>query len=183
MLILSGHSDLWKWRCKGDISVCDIRVVRFHALTVPLIGDGFGVRRDGSGAAVDGHQLSWMQAYRGVAGGDDGGDSVFAGHPGGVRSEAAAVGDDAGCSGEQRRPCRGGGFRDKHIALAEAAEVLRALHDAYRSVLRITRFTLSAYPLESRRLQQPHRPVNTRPPGMLRQRRAGGSTLQERPFD
>jgi hypothetical protein len=91
-LILSGHSDLWKWRCKGDISVCDIRVVRFHALTVPLIGDGFGVRRDGPGAAVDGHQLSWMQAYRGVAGGDDGGDSVFAGHPGGVRSEAATVG-------------------------------------------------------------------------------------------
>jgi hypothetical protein len=29
----------------------------------------------------------------------------------------------------------------------------------------------------------PHRPVNTRPPGMLRQRRAGGATLQERPFD
>jgi hypothetical protein len=27
---------------------------------------------------------------------------------------------------------------------------------------------------------QPHRPVNTRPPGMLRQRRAGGSTLPVR---
>jgi hypothetical protein len=74
-----------------------------------------------------------MQTYRGVAGGHDGGDSVFAGHQGGVRSEAAAVGDDGGSSSEQRRPCRSGSFRDKHIAVAETAEVLRALHDAYRS--------------------------------------------------
>jgi len=59
-------------------------------------------------------------------------DSVFAGHQGGVRSEAAAVGD-AGCSSEQRRPCRSGSFRDKHIAVAEPAEVLWALHEAYRS--------------------------------------------------
>jgi len=44
------------------------------------VGDGVGVRNDGSGAAVDGHQLPWMQACGGVAGGDDGGDSVFAGH-------------------------------------------------------------------------------------------------------
>ena len=74
-----------------------------------------------------------MQACGGVAGGDDGEDSVFAGHEGGVRGEGAAVGDDGGCSGEQRRPCRSGGFRDKHIAVAETAEVLRAMHDAYWS--------------------------------------------------
>ena len=107
--------------------------VRFHALTVPLIGDGFGVRRGGSGAAADRYQLPWMQPYGGVAGGDDGGDSVFAGHQAGVRSQAAAVGDDGSCSSEQRRPCRSGSFRDKHIAVAEPAEVLRAVHDAYRS--------------------------------------------------
>ena len=110
-------------------------IIRELLLAAPFIADrdGFGVRSDGSGGAVDGHQLPWMQTYRGVAGGDDGGDSVLAGHQGGVRSEAAAVGDDGGCSGEQRRPCRSGGFRDKHIAVAETAEVLRALHDAYRS--------------------------------------------------
>ena len=50
-----------------------------------------------------------------------------------MRSQAAAVGDDAGCSSEQRRPCRSGRFRDKHIAVAESAEVLRAPDDADRS--------------------------------------------------
>ena len=70
----------------------------------------FVVRRDGSGGAVDGHQLPGVQAQGGVAGGDDG-----------------------GCSGEQWRPCRCGGFCDKHITVAELAEVSRAVHDAYRS--------------------------------------------------
>ena len=54
---MSGHGDLPKWRRKVDISVGDRRGGRFHALTVPLIGDGFGVRSDGSGAAVNGHKL------------------------------------------------------------------------------------------------------------------------------
>jgi hypothetical protein len=120
-------------RTKVDICPYDVCAVRFHALTVPLIADGFGVRSDGSGAAVDGYQLPWMQPYRGVAGGDDGGNAVLASHQGGMGGEGAAVGDDGGCSSEQRRPCRSGGFRDKHIAVAEPAEVLRALHDAYRS--------------------------------------------------
>jgi hypothetical protein len=92
-----------------------------------------GVRSDGSGGAVDGHDLPGMQASGGVAGGDDGGDSVFARYQGGVRSQAAAVSDDGGSSSEQGRPCRGGDFCDKHVAVAEPAEVLRALHDPYRS--------------------------------------------------
>ncbi len=74
-----------------------------------------------------------MQAHGGVAGADDGGDGVFACDEGGVRGEGAAVGDNGGRSGEQWRPCRGGRFRDKDIAVAEPAEVLRAVHDAYRS--------------------------------------------------
>src|SRR4029453_11737963 len=92
-----------------------------------------GVRSDGSGGAVDGHDLPGMQASGGVAGGDDGGDSVFAGDQGGVRSQAAAVSDEGGSSRKQGPPCRSGGFREKHIAVAELAEVLLALHDPYRS--------------------------------------------------
>ncbi len=74
-----------------------------------------------------------MEPHGGVAGADDGGDGVLPGDEGGVRGEGAAVGDNGGRSGEQWRPCRGGRFRDKHIPVAEPAEVLRALHDAYRS--------------------------------------------------
>src|SRR5512133_3117359 len=73
-----------------------------------------------------------MQAHGGVAGADDGGDGVLACDEGSVRGEGAAVGDNGGRSGEQWRPCRGGRFRDKHIADAEPAEVLRAMDDAYR---------------------------------------------------
>ena len=86
-----------------------------------------------SGSTVDYDDLAVAQPASRFAGAHDGGDSVFAGHQRGVRSEAAAVGDDGGCFGEQRRPCRSGRFRDKHIPVAETAEVLRALHDAYRS--------------------------------------------------
>jgi hypothetical protein len=74
-----------------------------------------------------------VQAHGGVAGADDGGNGVLAGDEGGLRREGAGVGDDGGCSCEHKRPRRCGGFRDKHIAVAELAEVLRAVHDAYRS--------------------------------------------------
>jgi hypothetical protein len=40
----------------------------------------------------------------------------------------------------------------------------------------------SKYPLDPARFEVGHRPVNTRPLGMLRQRRAGCSTLHERPL-
>jgi probable F420-dependent oxidoreductase len=42
---------------------------------------------DGAGAAVDGHHLAVVQAGGGVAGGDHGGDAVFAGDQGGVSGQ------------------------------------------------------------------------------------------------
>src|SRR5215204_2652454 len=84
----------------------------------------------GSGGAVDGDELSRVEALGGVTGADDGGDSVFAGDERGVSGEGAAVGDDGGCSGEQRRPCRCGRFGDEDIAVAKCGEVLRSVHYA-----------------------------------------------------
>jgi hypothetical protein len=49
-------------------------------------------------------------------------------------------------------------------------------------VLRSDRGT-SDVPVRFPEFHVPHRPVNTRPQGMLRPRRAGCSTLQERLFD
>ena len=89
------------------------------------------MRCDGSGGAVDAHQLPLAEALGGVAGADDGGDGEFAGDEGGVCGEGAAVGDDGCGSCEQWRPRRGGRFCDEDVAIAERGEVLRAVHDAY----------------------------------------------------
>jgi hypothetical protein len=43
------------------------------------------------------------------------------------------------------------------------------------------RTSVPTYPLELSKLRVGHRPVNTRPPGMLQRRRASGSTLHGRP--
>ena len=74
-----------------------------------------------------------MQACGGVAGGDDGGeDSVFAGHEEACAARVPlSVMTAAARANRASMPERG--FRDKHIAVAETAEVLRAMHDAYWS--------------------------------------------------
>jgi hypothetical protein len=64
-----------------------------------------------------------MEPHGGVASADDSGNGVLPGDEGGVCGEGAAVGDHSGCFGEQRCPCRGGGFCDQDVSGTEPTEV------------------------------------------------------------
>ncbi len=74
-----------------------------------------------------------MQPAGGVAGSNDRGNPVFAGHQGSVRGQGAAVGDNGSGTREQRCPCRRGSLGDEHIAVGETGEVVWAVHDVDRT--------------------------------------------------
>ena len=85
------------------------------------------------GAAADSHHLAvarWAVVSPVAA---TARDAVLAGDQGGVGGEDAAVGDDRRRACEQRRPHRGGGPDDQHLAGLDAVEVAEPVDQANRA--------------------------------------------------
>src|SRR5579859_6487318 len=87
--------------------------------------------RDRARATVNGYQLACPQAAGCVSSPDHSRDAVLSGDERGVGSQCAPVGDDRRRALEERRPGRGGGSRDEHLASFERVEVLDAAHEPH----------------------------------------------------
>src|SRR5579859_4124814 len=82
-------------------------------------------------ATVNGYQLAGPQAAGCVSSPDHSRDAVLSRDERGVGSQCAPVGDDRRRALEERRPGRGGGSRDEHLASFERVEVLDAAHEPH----------------------------------------------------
>src|SRR3954452_10729153 len=85
-----------------------------------------------TGGAVDAHEGSVGDAAGGLARADHAGDAVLARHDRRVRQQAAVVGDDRAEQRQQDVERLGGGRREEHVALLDAAELRRSGDEAGR---------------------------------------------------
>src|SRR5579859_3010752 len=87
--------------------------------------------RDRARATINDYQLACFQAAGGVSSSDHRWDAVLTRDERGVGGQCAPVGDDRRRAFKQRRPGRGGGSRNEHLASFERVEVLDAAHEPH----------------------------------------------------